>query len=369
MKKLKVLFCAVLITAVLTGSASAVNFDSAKNKFDFAGNVMSDKYVEGDYVAFGGTVKLESGVTGDIVTGGRNIIITDDNAVQNIYAAGQYITVRAKSARNIYAAGGDITINAGTDVKGAYLIGGTISFGGTAVDVYMAGVSVTIDGTIYENLSVRSEHITFGKNVTVNGHVTIYATVKPQLPPNIDQSKVTFKKIMHTEKNNTELSERGFNRLQVVMAIIGVVTAIVIALLLTLFRGGYFKLRAMEFKSKWGKSLLYGLIAFIVIPIGALICMLTIFAIPISIIVIVLYGMVIYLSPVITGIIAGRLLMCKMSRFLSASIGAAAVSLLLLIPFLKIVVFLACAFYTLGIIVVSLKPRKENIQAEIKPCE
>ncbi len=51
--------------------------------------------------------------------------------MQNIYAAGQYITVRAKSARNIYAVGGDVTINAGTEVKGAYLVGGTISFGGT----------------------------------------------------------------------------------------------------------------------------------------------------------------------------------------------------------------------------------------------
>lgn len=364
MKNMRRLLFVALTVVLLTGSTSAVNFDSANNKFDFAGNVMADKNVEGDYVAFGGTVKLESGVTGDIITGGRNIIITDENAVQNIYAAGQYITVRAKSVRNIYATGGDITINAGTDVKGAYLLGGTISFGGTAVDVYMAGASVTVDGTVYENLVVRSEHITFGKNVTVNGHVTIYATVKPKLPPNIDESKVTFKRIMHTDKGNMGLSERGISRLQVIMAIVSIITAIFIALLMTLFRGGYLKVKALELKKRWGKALLFGLIAFIVIPVGALICMLTIFAIPVSIIILILYGVLLYLSPVITGAILGRMTMVEMNRFISAGLGAAIVKLLLLVPYLKFVVYLVCAFYALGITVMSLKPHRENSPQE-----
>lgn len=367
MKKTRMLALLILAVLLLTGTASAVYFDSASNRFDFAGNVIADKNVEGDYVAFGGTVKLESGVAGDIIAGGRNIIITDDNAVQNIYAAGQYVTVRAKSARNVYAAGGDITINAGTVVKGAYLLGGTISFGGTAVDAYLTGASITVDGTIYENLVIRSEHITFGKNVTVNGHVTIYATVKPQLPPTIDESQVTFKRIMHADKGNVSLSERGISRIKVIMAIACVVTAIFIALLMTLFRGGYLKTKALEFKSRWGKMLLFGLIAFIVIPIGALVCMLTVFAIPVSIIVLLLYGMILYLCPVVTGSILGRLLMPKMNRFLSVSIGAAAVRLLLLVPYLKVVLFLACAFYTLGITVMSLKPRREHDGRELKP--
>lgn len=367
MKKTRMLALFLLVIVLMSGTASAVYFDSAGNRFDFAGNVMADKSVEGDYVAFGGTVKLENGVAGDIITGGRNIIITDDNAVQNIYAAGQYITVRANTVRNIYAAGGDVTVNAGTDVKGAYLLGGTISFSGTAVDAYMAGASVTVDGTIYENLIIRSEHITFGKNVTVDGHVTIYATVKPQLPPNIDEAKVTFKRIMQADKGNTVRSERGINRLKVVMTVAGVVTAVFIALLLTLFRGGYIKAKALEFPKRWGKLVLFGLIAFIVVPIAALVCMLTVFAIPVSVIVLILYGIALYLAPVITGSVLGRLLMPRMNRFLSVSIGAAVLRLLLFVPYLKVVLFLACAFYTLGITVMSLRPRRENDSTEIRP--
>lgn len=360
MKKLKIFMLLIVTAIALTGTASATYFDSAQNRFDFAGNVIADKSVEGDYVAFGATVKLESGVAGDIVAGGRNIIITDDNAVQNIFAAGQYITVRAKSARNIYAAAGDMTINAGTEAKGVYLLGGTISFGGTATDAYLAGASVNVDGTIYENLTIRSDHITFGKNVTVGGRVTIYGTVKPELPPTIDETQVTFKKVMNLDRGNRLGAERGISRFSVIMAIVCIVTAVFIAVLLTLFRGGYFKARANEFKNRWGKTILAGLIAFIVVPVAALICMLTIFAIPVSVIVLILYGVLLYLSPVITGIVLGRLLMPKMNRYLSSSIGALVIRLLLLVPFVKIVVFLFCAFYTLGITVLSLKPRREN---------
>lgn len=361
MKKISILIIAAVMAVLLISPAAAANFESAKNKFDFAGNVVADTNVEGDYIAFGESVKLESGVTGDIIAGGRTISITDENAVQNIFAAGQYITVRAKSVRNIYAAGGDIVINDGTALKGAYLVGGTISFSGTATDAYLAGASVTVDGTVFENLVIRSDHITFGKNATVNGHVTIYGTVKPQLPPNIPESKVTFKKIMQTDKENTVPSEQGISRVKVIMAVVCVVTAIFLALLMTLFRGGFFKARAAEFRERAVRSVLYGLIALIVIPVGALVCMLTIFAIPVSLIVLTLYAIILYLSPVITGVILGRLLLPKMNRYLSASLGAAAVKILLFIPYLNVALYLACAFYTLGITVMSLKPRREII--------
>jgi hypothetical protein len=115
--------------------------------------------------------------------------------------------------------------------------------------------------------------------------------------------------------------------------------------------------------------LLIGLIAFIVVPIAALVCMLTVFAIPVCIIIIILYGIVLYLSPVVTGSVLGRRLMPKMNRFLSVSIGAAAIKLLLFVPYLKIALFLACTFYTLGITVMTLRPRREAKTLDLGPKE
>lgn len=367
MKKIISMLLCTLIMALLAGTAAAVNVDSADNRFDIAGSVIADREVKGDYVAVGNTVKLESGVGGDIISAGRNIIITDEGAVQNIFAAGQNVSIRAKSVRNIYAAGGDIIVNSGTSTGGAYLVGATVTFGGIATDVSIAAPDVTVDGTIYGNLIVRSDHITFAKNVTVDGHVTIYGTVKPELPPNIDEGKVTFRRIIHSGKNVSDSVEAGISRLKVIAAVVGVVTAILLALLLTLFGNTWLKKHADQFDRRAGAMLGWGVLAFIVIPVIALACMLTVIALPVGVIAAMLYAVILYLSPVIAGIVLGRRLLPKMNRYLSAAIGAAAVAILLLIPYLKVLLFAVSAFYALGITVTGLKPRRGHATAASVP--
>ena len=358
-KKLKTALCLIALAVLMTETAAAVTTDSAGNRFDIAGSVIADKSVEGDYVAIGQSVKLESGVSGDIIAAGRTVIITDEGSVQNIFAAGQTVTVHARAVRNIYAAGGDLTVAAGTTAKGAYLVGGAISFGGTAEDAYLAGTSVTADGSVTGNMVIRCDHITFGRNAAVGGHLTVIGTVKPQLPPNIDPAKMTFKRILRSSAEKP-MNETGISRFKVIAAAVGVVTSVLIAVLLTLLRGGFFAARAGEFRKRAWKDLLYGLVAFIVVPIGALACMLTVFAIPVSIIVLIAYAVTLYLAPAVAGVILGRLLLPKMNRYPAAILGAAAVKLLLLVPVLRVILFLLCAFYALGITAVNLKPRREK---------
>ena len=64
-------------------------------------------------------------------------------------------------------------MTAGSRLGGGYLVGGTVSFGGTADEAYLAGVSVTADGTVSGNMTIRSDHITFGRNAAVGGRLTI----------------------------------------------------------------------------------------------------------------------------------------------------------------------------------------------------
>jgi hypothetical protein len=362
--KVKRIVSLLIVAILLTGTASAYVIDSADNRFDVAGDVLADKSINGDYIAFGQNIRLESGVSGDIIAGGRTVAVTDDGAVQNIFAAGQVVTLRAKSARNIYAAGWDVTVSAGTTAKGAYLTGGNISFSGTADAASLTGAFVTADGTVYRDLYIRSDHITFGRNLTVGGQLIIVGSVKPQLPPNIDPAKVTFKRIVHKGGENAQ-GPVGVSRFKVIMAVAGVVTAILLAILMTLFRGGFFAARAAEFRKRAWKDILFGLIALIVVPVGALACMLTVFAIPVGVIALALYVAVLYLSPAVTGVILGRLFLPKMNRYLSAGLGAAVIRLLLLVPVLKIILFLACALYTLGVTVVRLKPRREKPPGEM----
>lgn len=359
MKRLRIFLLVLCLALLVTVPAAAGAVESAGNKFDLAQDVIADKPVEGDYLALGLNVTLESGVTGDIMALGRNITVTDPGTVQNIMALGQVVNIRAAKVRNIYACGGDVTVAAGTEAGGVYAAGGNITFSGTAQDVHLAGTSVTVDGTVYGNLSIRSDDITFGSDVTVGGNITIVGTVEPQLPPTIDQSQVTFRRVMSRPKPQ-EPPKLGISRFQVIMACVSLVTAVLFALILTLLRGDFFRDRAQEFRRTVGRYLLMGLLAFIVVPVVAFAFMFTVICIPISAIVLILYGILLYLAPVLTGIIVARWLLPRMNRYLAASIGAAVMTLLMLIPYLKIVLFLFSALYILGVAARRAKPHKES---------
>jgi TctA family transporter len=93
--------------------------------------------------------------------------------------------------------------------------------------------------------------------------------------------------------------------------------------------------------------------------------MLTIFAIPVCVIVLMVYGILLYLAPVITGIILGRLVLPRLNRYLAASIGAGVITLLMAVPYLKVLLFLLSAFYVLGILIRRMKPRREGNHPEV----
>jgi hypothetical protein len=96
-----------------------------------------------------------------------------------------------------------------------------------------------------------------------------------------------------------------------------------------------------------------------VVPVVAFAFMFTVIAIPISVIVLVLYGILLYLAPILAGIILARLILPRMNRYLAASIGAVVLTLLMMVPYLKILIFLFSSFYILGAAIRRLKPHRE----------
>ena len=201
--------------------ASAKVIDSAGNKFDMAQDVLATSCGR-DYVAFGLNVTLDR-VSGDISPSAATSP-SRTRAAFRIITAGQVVNIRAAKVRNIYAAGGDVTVGSGTEVGGVYIVGANVTFSGTAQDVVLGGTSVTVDGTVYGNLTIRSDDITFGGDVTVGGKITVVGTVKPEMPPTIDESQVTFRRILARQKKD-EPPKLGISRMAVIMSCVSLVTA------------------------------------------------------------------------------------------------------------------------------------------------
>lgn len=336
--------------------------DSAGNKFILAKDARQSAKIEGDLAAIGGDTEVSRGVGGDVFTAGQNVIITDDEELQNVAAAGANVSVHVKKARNIYAAGGNVDLQVDDASKGVYIAGLSVTLAGTMTDAYVRAASANISGTIAENLIVRANNVTFDPDATVGGDVTIISKKRPDLPASIDPSKVTYKSpgVISSFKDGAFLGQTMFQRLLIILTVSGIVAAIILSLIMNAMRGGFFHERALQFKRYFWRDMLRGLAGIIVTPIIALLLIASVVGIPIGAVLLVVYAVAMYLAPVVSGVILGRLLFPKMNRFGSGVIATCFIWLLMLVPYLGIVVTVATSLYGIGSLIAAIPPRRNN---------
>jgi hypothetical protein len=356
MKKLLIVTILIALAAISAPSAAAAEVGSGANKFILTDSTTTTEKVDGDYVALARSIRLSGDVDGDVIVGGGEVMIRNASA-RNIFAGGQNVLIAVGTAKNIYAAGTYLEVSSSGGITGAYLAGQTVVFSGIAADLAAAGGSIRIDGIIRENAVLRSDDITFGKDAAIGGTLTIYAASMPPLPGSIDRSNVIFHEVHNSSRNDLQGALRALSG---VTKFVGVLSAILLAVLVTLYKGGVIRESALAFPKKAGWAILFGLIAFIAVPVGALIAMMTLVGTSAAVIVLMAYGVFLSLSPVIAGAVLGRLIFPTMHRCLSAVIGAAVLKLATFVPFLGAIVWLACAFYVLGLVVMSFKPYREE---------
>ncbi len=359
MKKATILFSVLFFAVLFSIPAGAVQTGSAVNRFIFDSSVLSDEDSSGDLVAFGNMVSVSGAVSGDIVTAGNTVTVTSASVGNNVFAAGNNVTIGIKSAKNIYAAGAMINVGKDASVGGAYLAGANVNFEGSAKELYASGETVTINGTVDGTATISADTITFGDGAKINGNLVIRSALQPVLPDSIDSSKVEFIKT----ENNRRTGMRGrMGAFPVISALLCILTAVILSLIFTLLGGGYFKRRALEFKKTGGRTVLFGLIALIVIPVACVLAMFTVIAIPVSIIVLIIYGITLYLATAYTGTVLGHLVFQRSNRYLAAMAGAAALRALTMIPYVGMLFYFACALYTLGSLVTGMRPVKKTVQ-------
>lgn len=334
--------------------------DSASNRFMLARDARQTAPIEGDYVALGDDAEVSRGVGGDVFTAGRNVLVTDDEELQNVAAAGGNVNIHVKNARNIYVAGADVDVQADDSAEGIYIAGLSVTLAGTMKDAYVAALSANITGTVAENLTIRANNVTFDPDATVGGEITIYAKNRPDLPASIDPAKVVFKKpgIVNTLRDGGWASQTALQKLGLILTVSGIAAAVLLSLALNAMRGGFFHERALGFKKSVGRDLLIGLAGIVVVPVLGLLLLASVVAAPIGAVLLALYGIALYLSPVVAGVILGRLIFPSLNRFGSGAIVTCLLWLLMLVPYLGIVISIASRLFGIGSLLAGIPPRR-----------
>ena len=307
-------------TSFIAGNDVEVN--SRINGIGFvAGNRVSVSGSEDYLFAAGNSLSIDKVTTKDMFLAGNNIVVKDSN-VRDLYAAASFIRIESRVSNNLYLGGDHVYINSEIDGD-AYVAGDTIRIGDQAV----------IHGTL---------------NYPKESKITISKTA-------IIKEKKAYKgEKVEVNKTSPIISN-------IVSTIISFVSMLLIAFVLYAISKKLFK-EFIKTKTKADsllKTIGIGLITLIVVPVLSFFVMLTLIGIPLSVLVLMLYGVLIYLSIIPTSYYLGNLFLKDKIKnaYLLIFVSLLCMYILKSIPYLGwIIEFLSIGF-GLGIFVSMIKEK------------
>jgi len=382
------LFVLVLLTVLFMAAAPLWAFDSEKSadtgftldlnddQYVMGPTVSVDNDVEGDLTAAGGQVNIDASVAQDLIAAGGMVDIKADVG-DDIRVAGGQVSISGDIGDSLMAVGGEITISEDTTIDGVLVAsGGTLTISGTVNDdALLSGGNITLSGKVNGNVRIDGvENLTVTDTAEITGDLVYTAAVA-----NISDGAVVGGEISETiiEKEVEKGTKAG------AASLISVFTATYIGgkivLFLALFVLGIVLLPVIpklfsKFNDRIKNTLGYcvggGAIVLFGVPMASLILFilaillfitiigsgLGIVTIAVNAIILVLYGLLIYLSTVFISYLLGNVILEKTNlnldkygwKVLAYLIGLAIAVIAFSIPIIGWLIKLAAILFGLG---------------------
>jgi hypothetical protein len=359
MKKIKyVLFIMTLLLLLpLTVKAEdktiATNFGpgpvtNAENTYFFDSTISKDiTIINHNAFVAGSTVNIKASEINGLVFGAGNTINVE-STIDYGFLAGNMININNTTNNDLFLAGNMINITKDAQVKrDLYLAANSIAIDtDVAGRIYAAANEITLeDITINGNAYIAASKINIVGKVTINGSLNYNSGTTIVGKKNLDVDQINITKV---EKDNT-LSK-------IYSTIINIISLILIAVIINLLLPNIYKNIDKKIASnKVLKDLGVGLLAFIVVPIIAIILAFTVVGIPLTFITLAIYVITAYLCTITSSILLGNLINTKLFKqddnfYLNAIMGIIIVQLLSLIPYVGSLIELFFSLTGFGII-------------------
>lgn len=337
-------------------------------------SIKSGSDVRDNLYAAGGTVSVGGNILGDLLVAGGTIMVSK-NVSDDIAAAGGTITILGNSGGDVRVAGGNIFI--GGDVAGDLIItGGSVTVSpdvSIGKDLILAGGQVVFDGNVLGNAQIMAG------NATINGHIkgTSKITVSDKLvigdeatidgdleytAPKADvltlsTSAVIQGKTIFTESKTIKRDDAKnfifavFGTLVVFKLLSFIIVALVLVWLFRRFSTSVVSSVIENPLSMLGK----GFVTVVVVPIAAIILLVTIFGAPFGIMMMLSYGLLLILSGIYSGVVTGVWLSKAIRKssevvltWKNVTGGVVLLAIVKLIPFIGWIVWLFMILVTIG---------------------
>lgn len=316
--KFKFIFLALLLIWPISSLAIEAN------KGDYI-TLTGDRVINGNYYVAANKVEIFGTVNGDIFVAGNDIVIDSDNINGDVFAAGNTITIKGKIngslrlvgqklaveaevAKNVLAVGQYLDLNKDTKVQGH------VSFAGQMASLYgwVGGrwesvlESLRINGQIVGDVDVylgnsKAASIDLASGSSIQGRLKYWSSQNL----NLDQTKVAQGIEYQT------IAEAVKYKIKPELTLFGIIWEIlsmsIVALLWWRYSKKCFYQSYDIVKKNPGKSLLWGFLTLIAMPILLILLMVTIVGVPLALILLVSFAVGLYLAKILAAWLMIRL--------------------------------------------------------------
>lgn len=330
------------------------------DRFVVGQTARADSAVPGDLMAAGGRVEVEAPVGGDALVAGGDVRVTG-NIGNGVYATGGQVTIDAPVGRNVRVAGGHVELGSRAQVAGnATFAGGEVRIEG-AVKGYLlaAGGRVFIDGPVDGDVIATAGHLELGARARIGGKLRYAADDLRR-----DPAAQVAGGVERLERPRTTAYWRGGRQRRA--GWIWTAGMMVLAAILAGALPAACERITENLRTHPWFALLFGFIAFVCIPVAAMMLVITIVGIPLALLAILLYLALLLVGYAATAVALGEAVLRRFKpdaaartglRIAAAILAVLVLALLVRVPFAGWLVACAATLAGIGAIVLALRPR------------
>jgi hypothetical protein len=321
--------------------------------------VVIEGTVNGDVYAAGGTVTVDGTINGDLLLAGGNVsvggTVTDD-----IRGGGGSVILSGKTGKNVSAAGGSVTVTKGAEIGGGLLVAaGALQHGGTILkDAMIASGDGVLTGTVAGNARYAGGRLQVFPGAVVGGDLDVL--VERAEDAVIADGAVKGRVSVSVGEERPEPGILGMTPFRLWVKVLWALSLLATALVAALLLPGRLAGTAVNIVRRPGRSVLWGVIGLLALPILSFLLLITLLGAPLGLFVLTVTLWFLYLSQLALGAAVGHLVLgtdgkTGWSLFLAVALGILITQALTFVPYLGTVVVIAGLVFGLGAILMQFR--------------
>jgi len=333
-------------------------------KDDFYGvgaNVHIEGKVDGDALVAGNNIVIDGEVTGDLIAAGGTVFI-NGYVGDDVRMAGGTIYVNGDIQGDLVVGGGQVLISDKSRVGQSMIIGsGTLQANGPVGKNLLIGAgTVALNNRVGKDAKISADNITLGPDAKIKGNLLSIGTRRPKLSTGAAvDGRMTHRFVRREAEQRRVGGLAGLAGLMFylifmfVTYLAAIITGVVI---IALFPGAVNRSTQMLDEGLW-KSLGIGFVALIIVPVAAIILMITLLGLPLGLMSLAFYAVFLYLSQLFFSVFLGEKIIGAITKaenvspYWSLLLGFSVISIISLVPFVGWLVKFIAGLFGLGALV------------------